>query len=42
MFEGRPVKLKVHLTGDVLGFLRQNLTTLNDPGKLLKRGTDAK
>ena len=35
---GRLVELNVHLTGDMLNFLRQNLIWLSDPRKLLERG----
>jgi len=35
---GRPVELNVHLTGDMLNFVQQNLIWLSDPQKLLERG----
>jgi hypothetical protein len=35
---GRPVKLNVNLTGDVLDLIQQSMTTLTDPKKLLKQG----
>jgi len=35
---GRPIKLNVHLTGDMLNFVQQNLIWLSDPQKLLERG----
>jgi len=36
--EGRPVELNVHVTGDMLNFVHQNLIWLSDPQKLLERG----
>jgi hypothetical protein len=39
---GRPVKLSVHLTGDVLNLIQQNMTALTDPKKLLEQGNNAK
>ena len=35
---GRPVELNVHLTGDMLNFVQQNLIWLSDSRKLLERG----
>ncbi|MFA6280183.1 MAG: YdbH domain-containing protein [Bdellovibrionales bacterium] len=35
---GRAVELNVHLTGDMLNFVQQNLIWLSDPQKLLERG----
>lgn len=41
-YDGRPVKLNVHLSGDVLDFVSQSMA-VNDPHKLLKdAGTHAK
>ncbi len=39
---GRPVKLNVQLTGDVLDFIQNSVMTITDPKKLLKQGRDAK
>lgn len=36
MYNGRPVKLNVRLAGDVLGYIKQNLTFLTDPETMLK------
>ena len=41
VLNGRPVKLKVHLTGDVLDFLKQNIANFTDPKTLLKTDTHA-
>ena len=41
VYNGRPVKLKVHLSGDVLNFIQQNLTAFTDPKQLLKQGKNA-
>ena len=35
--EGRPVKLNVHLTGDLLNFVQQSLLSLLDPKMFLKQ-----
>lgn len=35
---GRPIKLTVHLSGDVLNLLRQNITLLNDPARFIQQG----
>ncbi|HAX92228.1 MAG TPA: hypothetical protein DCY07_08530 [Rhodospirillaceae bacterium] len=35
---GRPVKINVNLTGDMLDFVQQNILFLSDPRKLLERG----
>jgi hypothetical protein len=40
--QGRAVKLSVNLTGDVLGFVQQNLLWLTNPKKFLEQGNDAK
>ncbi len=40
-YDGRPVKLNVHLSGDVLDFLHQSMM-VNDPHKLLKQVDHAK
>ncbi len=40
--QGRAVKLNVHLTGDVLNFVQQNLMMLTNPEQLLRQGPDAK
>lgn len=37
VYEGRPVKLNVRLTGDVLDFIRQNVMFITDPKTLLNR-----
>lgn len=42
MYEGRLVKLNVHLTGDVLNLVQQNITALNNPQKLLEQDENAK
>ncbi len=36
-YQGRPVKLRVHLGGDVLEFVQQGLTSLTDPRQLLRQ-----
>ena len=36
LYGGKAVKLNVHLQGDVLDFIRQNLTNLTDPKQLLR------
>ncbi len=41
MYEGRAVKLNVHLTGDVLSLLQQSVPSFTDPKQLLKQGTHA-
>lgn len=41
VYEGRPVKLNVRLTGNVLDFIQQNVISITDPTKLLERGQDA-
>lgn len=38
MFDGRPVKLNVNLSGDVLDFVQQNIMLITNPEKLLKQG----
>lgn len=35
-YEGRPVKLNVHLTGDMLNLIKQNMTPFTNPEQLLK------
>ncbi len=35
---GRPVKLKVHLSGDVLNLMTQNITLMKDPQKFIQQG----
>lgn len=35
---GRPVKINVHLKGDLLNFIEQNILWLYDPIKLMERG----
>lgn len=42
VYDGRPVKLNVRLTGDVIDFIQQNLMLLNNPEKLLKAGKNEK
>ncbi len=42
-YEGKPVKLNVHLTGDVLSFLQQGIVPYTDPKTFLKQdGHDKK
>lgn len=36
--DGRPVKLNVNLTGDILDFIQQNATLITNPEKLLRQG----
>lgn len=36
-FQGKPVKLTVNLSGDVLPFLRQSVMPMNNPAELLKQ-----
>jgi hypothetical protein len=38
LYEGKPVKLNVQLTGDVLNLIQQNMLLLTDPKQLLKEG----
>lgn len=38
VLEGRPVKINVHLRGDMLDFVQQNILLLTDPKNLLERG----
>jgi hypothetical protein len=38
VYNGRPVKLNVRLTGDVLDFIRQNAMFIKDPKAMLKQG----
>ncbi|MDX1922025.1 MAG: YdbH domain-containing protein [Alphaproteobacteria bacterium] len=40
--EGRPVKLNVHLTGDLLNFVQQSILSLIDPHTFLKQELHAK
>ena len=40
--EGRPVKLNVHLTGDLLNFVQQSLLSLLDPHMFLKQAPQPK
>lgn len=42
VYEGKPVKLNVNLTGDVLEFIQQNLLLLTNPEQLLQQGNDEK
>lgn len=42
MAESRPVKLNVHLTGDLLSLAQQSLLSLTDPHMFLKQGAHAK
>jgi hypothetical protein len=42
VLSGRPVKINVHLTGDMLDFVQQNILFLSDPKKLLERGENEK
>ena len=42
VLSGRPAKINVHLTGDMLSFIQQNLLLLSDPQKFLERGENAK
>lgn len=41
MFEGRPVKLNVQLTGDVLSLLQQSAPVFSDPKQILQQGEHA-
>jgi hypothetical protein len=38
VYNGRPVKLNVHLGGDVLDLIRQNVMLLTDPKQMLNQG----
>jgi hypothetical protein len=38
VYDGRPVKLNVRLTGDVLDFIQQNAMFIKDPKAMLKQG----
>lgn len=38
IMEGRPVKLNINLTGDILDFVQQNIMLLTNPEKLLEQG----
>jgi hypothetical protein len=38
VYDGKPVKLNVNLTGDVLEFIEQNMMLLNNPEQLLEQG----
>ncbi|MFO0389292.1 MAG: YdbH domain-containing protein [Alphaproteobacteria bacterium] len=38
MYNGKPVKLNVQLTGDVLSLLQQSVPAFSDPKQLLKQG----
>ncbi len=40
--KGKPVKLNVHLTGDVLDLIQQSMLTFTDPKELLKQGEHEK
>ncbi len=42
VYEGRPVKLNVNLTGDVLEFIQQNILLLGNPEQFLEQGIDEK
>ncbi|MGB4107363.1 MAG: YdbH domain-containing protein [Alphaproteobacteria bacterium] len=42
VYNGRPVKLNVNLTGDVLEFLQQNILLLTNPEQFLQQGNDEK
>jgi len=42
VYAGRAAKLNVHLSGDVLNFIQQNLLILTNHQKLLRQGNDAK
>jgi len=39
MYNGRPIKINVRLSGDVLDFVRQNVMFLTDPKLMLKQGS---
>ena len=39
---GRPVKLNVHLNGDLLDFIQQSLMSLIDPHMFIKQDLHAK
>ncbi|MES2984642.1 MAG: YdbH domain-containing protein [Pseudomonadota bacterium] len=38
--QGRPIKLKVHLSGDVLDLVKQNLLLMTDPKQFIQQGHD--
>ena len=38
MYNGKPVKINVRLSGDVLNLIRQNVLFLTDPKSILKQG----
>jgi hypothetical protein len=40
VYDGKPVKLNVNLTGDVLEFIQQNVLLLTDPEQFLKQEND--
>jgi hypothetical protein len=42
VYNGRPVKLNVNLTGDVLEFVQQNILMLTNPEQFLKQGNNEK
>ncbi len=42
VYNGRPVKLNVNLTGDVIEFVQQNVLLLTSPEQFLKQGNDEK
>ena len=39
VYNGRPIKLNVNLTGDLLDFVQQNIMLFNTPEKILERET---
>lgn len=41
-YDGRPVKLNVNLTGDVLDFVQHNMMAISNPEKLLRQDSHAK
>ncbi|MCF8496294.1 MAG: YdbH domain-containing protein [Alphaproteobacteria bacterium] len=42
VYNGRPVKLNVNLTGDVIEFIQQNLLLFTSPEQLLRQGNHGK
>lgn len=42
LYNGRPIKLNVHLTGDLLSLIRQSVLPINDPKTLFEKGKHEK
>lgn len=38
VMDGKPVKLNINLTGDILDFIQQNIMLISNPERLLKQG----